>query len=319
MNNKIKFQIYKNLLKIRLIENKIAQEYPKQKMRCPVHLSIGQEAIAAPLDQLFEKKDIVVSGHRAHSHYLGKGGDIKKFINELYGKENGFSRGKAGSMHLYDKDNGFYGSSPIVANIIPVGVGIALSNKLKNNNKTVIIFFGDGATEEGVFYESLNFAAIHNLKIIFVCENNLYSVYSNLNFRQAKNRNISDIAKSLKVNSIRANGNNINSTIKAFVSAKSYFIKKKKPILIEFETYRFIEHCGPYDDDHLNYREKKEVNKWKKKDPLKILFKSLNKNQKNDLMNYSNNLTKKIDELFLECKSSKFPKQSIAFEGLYEK
>ena len=131
MNKKIKFEIYKNLLKIRLIENKIANEYPKQKMRCPVHLSIGQEAIAAPLEQLFENKDIVVSGHRAHSHYLGKGCNIKKFIDELHGKENGFSRGKAGSMHLFDKDNGFYGSSPIVANIIPVGVGIALSNKLK--------------------------------------------------------------------------------------------------------------------------------------------------------------------------------------------
>ena len=319
MNNKIKFQIYKNLLKIRLIENKIAQEYPSQKMRCPVHLSIGQEAIAAPLDQLFEKKDIVVSGHRAHSHYLGKGGDIKKFIDELHGKKSGFSRGKAGSMHLYDKDNGFYGSSPIVANIIPVGVGIALSNKLKKNNKTVIIFFGDGATEEGVFYESLNFAAIHNLRIIFVCENNLYSVYSNLKFRQAKNRNISDVAKSLKVNAIKANGNNIDSTIKAFVSAKSYFVKKKKPILIEFETYRFIEHCGPYDDDHLNYRKKNEVNKWKKKDPLDILFKNLNKNQKNSLKKYSSDLTKKIDKLFLESKSAKFPKQSIAFEGLYEK
>jgi TPP-dependent pyruvate/acetoin dehydrogenase alpha subunit len=319
MNNKIKFQIYKNLLKIRLIENKIAQEYPSQKMRCPVHLSIGQEAIAAPLDRLFKKRDIVVSGHRAHSHYLGKGGDIKKFIDELHGKESGFSRGKAGSMHLYDKNNGFYGSSPIVANIIPVGVGIALSNKLKKNNKTVIIFFGDAATEEGVFYESLNFAAIHNLRIIFVCENNLYSVYSNLNSRQAKNRNISVVAKSLKVNSIRAYGNNIDSTIKAFEYAKSHFLKKKKPILIEFETYRFIEHCGPYNDDHLNYRKKNEVNKWKKKDPISILFKNLNKNQKNSLNKYSCDLTKKIDKLFLESEAAKFPKQSIAFEGLFEK
>ena len=144
-------------------------------------------------------------------------------------------------------------------------------------------------------------------------------VYSNLKFRQAKNRIISDIAKSLKVNSIRTNGNNIDNTIKTFVSAKNFLNKRKKPIFIEFETYRFIEHCGPYDDDHLKYRKKNEIYKWKKKDPIKILFKSLDKNQKKNLVKYSNNLTKKIDKLFLESKASNFPKQKIALEGLYEK
>ena len=318
MNNSENIEIYKNLIKIRQVEKKIALEYGKQKMRCPIHLSIGQEAIAAPL-KLFNQKDIVLSGHRAHAHYLGKGGDIKKFIHELYGKNLGFSRGKAGSMHLYDKRNGFYGSSPIVANIIPVGVGIALSNKLKKNNKTVIVFFGDGATEEGVFYESLNFASIHNLKIIFVCENNLYSVYSNLEFRQAKNRKITEVAKSLKIHSIKSDGNSIKKTIFAFKTAKDYLAKVKKPILIEFQTYRYLEHCGAYNDDHLNYRKKTEIKKWEKKDPVANLFKFLKKNEKDKLIKYSNDMNKKIDKIFIEAQKAKFPNQSVAFEKLYAK
>ena len=168
-------------------------------MRCPVHLSIGQEAIAAPLKFLLKKKDIVISGHRAHAHYIGKGCNLEKFIFELYLKEKGFSQGKAGSMHLFDKKNGFYGSSPIVANAIPLGVGMGYFNKINKQNKIFTIFFGDGATEEGVFYESLNFAALHNLKVIFICENNLYSVYSNLSFRQPKTRDISKVSESLGI------------------------------------------------------------------------------------------------------------------------
>ena len=315
---KIKNKIYKKLLNIRIIENKIAEEYSKQKMRCPVHLSIGQEAVAAPLECLFDKKDIIVSGHRAHSHYIGKGGNIKKFINELYGNKEGFSRGKAGSMHLYDKEIGFYGSSPIVANIIPIGVGIALSNKLKKNNKIVIVFFGDGATEEGVFYESLNFASIHKLNIIFVCENNLYSVYSDLSLRQSKNRSLCEIAKSLGINSFKSDGNDVNSTTKAFIKAKKILKIKNKPIFIEFKTYRYLEHCGPNNDDHLQYRKREEINKWIKKDPIKKLFSSINRAERLKLIKYTKNFDKEIQKLFMKAKKIKYPKQSIAYEKLYK-
>tara|TARA_A100001015_G_scaffold277892_1_gene337541 strand:- start:688 stop:1644 length:957 start_codon:yes stop_codon:yes gene_type:complete len=318
MKQSSKIQIYKNLLRIRIIENKISKEYSEQKMRCPIHLSIGQEAIAAPLKYLFNKKDIVVSSHRAHAHYIGKGANIKKFINELYGNKDGFSRGKAGSMHLYDKENGFYCSSPIVANIIPVGVGIALSNKLKKNNKTVIIFFGDGATEEGVFYESLNFASIHKLNIIFICENNLYSVYSNLKFRQPKNRSIYKVAKSLGVESIKSDGNDINNSIKTFNYAKQFLKKYKKPIFVEFKTYRYLEHCGPYDDDHLNYRNKSEQNKWKKKDPIKKLFSSISKNENLELIKFYKKYEKEVNKIFLKAKKIDYPNQKIAYEKLYK-
>ena len=313
------FEIYKNLLKIRLVENKIAQEYSKQKIRCPVHLSIGQEAIAAPLKVLLKKNDIVVSGHRAHAHYIGKGGDLKKFIYELYLKEKGFSRGKAGSMHLFDKKKGFYGSSPIVANMIPLGVGMALYNKVNKRNNIVLIFFGDGATEEGVFYESLNFAAVHNLKVIFICENNLYSVYSNLSYRQPKGRKIHKVANSLKVFSIKAEGNDVRSASNALSYSIDFVKKNKKPILIEFSTYRFIEHCGPNNDDNLNYRNQKEINKWFKKDPIDKLYKNLNSEIKKKLFNFSVKFTKELDALFAKAEKSKYPDQKIAFSNLYEK
>ena len=225
MKKKLNIEIAKNLLRIRLTEMKISYEYSKQKMRCPVHLSIGQEAIAAPLRFLLNKRDIVISGHRAHAHYIGKGCNLEKFICELYLKEKGFSKGKAGSMHLFDKDNGFYGSSPIVGNSIPLGVGIGYFHKVNRLNNIVLIFFGDGATEEGVFYESLNFAAIHNLKVIFICENNFYSVYSNLNFRQPKNRKIYKVSESLGITSLKSYGNDILKTTKTVFDAIN-FVKK---------------------------------------------------------------------------------------------
>lgn len=145
-------KLYFKTLRIRLIEERISREYSNQNIRCPIHLSIGQEAISSPLSLVFNKKDFVVSNHRSHAHYLGKGGNLKKFIAELYGKKTGCSGGRGGSMHLNDKSCGFIASTPIVANSIPLGVGLALSKKIKKEKGVVIIFFGDAAVEEGVFF-----------------------------------------------------------------------------------------------------------------------------------------------------------------------
>ncbi len=318
MKKKKSLEIFKNLLKIRLIEEKISKEYAKQKMRCPVHLSIGQEAIAAPLKFLLSKKDIVVSGHRAHAHYIGKGCDIEKFIFELYLKEKGFARGKAGSMHLFDKKNGFYGSSPIVANAIPLGVGMGYFNKINKLNNVVLIFFGDGATEEGVFYESLNFAAVHSLKVIFICENNLYSVYSGLKFRQPKSRKIYKVSKSLRVSSIRADGNDIRHTTKTLLNTLNFVKKNSKPVFIEFSTFRFVEHCGPNEDDHLNYRKESEIKKWTKKDPLKKMYSFINARDKILLSKFKKKFNDRLNKIFLKAQKLSYPKSSVAYTNLYD-
>jgi len=162
--------------RIRRVEEQIAARYPEGRMRCPTHLSTGQEAVAAAVGKALRRDDLAVSGHRAHAHYLGKGGDLKAMIAEIYGKVGGCSRGRGGSMHLIDVSVGFEGSTAIVANSIPVGVGMALAAKLKKSGQVSCVFFGDGAVEEGVFYDSVNFAVVKQLPVLFLCENNLYSV-----------------------------------------------------------------------------------------------------------------------------------------------
>ena len=185
-------RLYESMLRIRLVEESIAERYSEEKMRCPTHLSIGQEAISVGVCSNLSIEDKVLSTHRAHAHYLAKGGCLKSMLAEIYGKVTGCSKGMGGSMHLIDKSVGFMGSTAIVGNTIPVAVGLGLALKLKKEKLISCVFFGDAAVEEGVFFESINFAIIHNLPVLFICENNLYSVYSGLDVRQPKGRKIFD-------------------------------------------------------------------------------------------------------------------------------
>ena len=194
-------KLYKSAYRIRQVETEISKRYSEQKMRCPVHLSIGQEAVSAAFSEIVNKNDFAVSTHRCHAHYLAKGGSLKKMIAELHGKKTGCAKGKGGSMHLIDKNVGFFGTSAIVAHNIPVGVGMALSIKNKKKKEIVIIYLGDGAVEEGVFFESINFAIIKKLPVLFVCENNFYSVYSHLKKRQPENRKIYKMVNSMLIKS----------------------------------------------------------------------------------------------------------------------
>jgi pyruvate dehydrogenase E1 component alpha subunit len=190
IDNQTLYNLYYKILRIRLIEKEISNKYTEWKMRCPTHLSIGQESIPASICENLKKNDAIVSAHRCHAHYLSKGGSLKKMLAEIYGKVSGCAKGRGGSMHLIDYSVNFNAAVPIVGSTLPIGVGIAWANKLKNKKNVVVIFFGDGATEEGAFLESIDFASLHNLKILFVCENNQYSVYSNIKKRQSNSRSI---------------------------------------------------------------------------------------------------------------------------------
>ena len=256
-------KLYQKLSLIRKVEERIATEYSRQLIRCPVHLSIGQEGVAVGVISALNKEDIVMSNHRSHAHYLAKNCDISSFINELYGTDLGCSRGFGGSMHLVDLKNNFYGSTPIVGSTIPISAGISFADKLLNNKNYNVVFLGEGATETGNFHEVLNFASLNKLKIIFVCENNLYSVYTHISERQ------SNYFKKIK---ILCSAHNIDYFhVKGHETDKIYTLTKKirntkfkNPILIEADTYRFLEHCGPNNDDDLRYRSKNEINKFKK-------------------------------------------------------
>ncbi|WP_111976510.1 thiamine pyrophosphate-dependent dehydrogenase E1 component subunit alpha [Algibacillus agarilyticus] len=261
-------ELYRQTLRIRLVEEEIAKRYSEQKMRCPTHLSIGQEAVAVGVSSLLSNQDKAYSSHRAHAHYLAKGGCLNKLIAELYGKETGCTAGRGGSMHLSDLDVGFVASTAIVANSIPLAVGNALHQQVQKKAEISIAYFGDGATEEGAFYESTNFAAVKKLPILFVCENNQYSVYTPLKPRQPEGRSITRLAQEIGIKSIAVDGNDINQVINATQELLNHVRSGLGPALIECHTYRHREHCGPHFDDDLNYRPRVDIERWLANDPL---------------------------------------------------
>jgi len=320
MNNIQKKKLYYEMVRIRMVETKIAELYHEQEIRCPVHLSIGQEAIAVGVCQNLNREDKIVTAHRSHAHYLAKGGSLKKMISELYGKYSGCAKGLGGSMHLVDFSVGVYAAVPIVGSTLPIGTGIAWANKLKRNKNIVVAFFGDGATEEGVFLESLDFSALHDLPIIFVCENNEYSVYSHISKRQSKKRSITKIANSLGIKSINLNGNSVDKVFSITNKIVKYVKKFSEPYLIELKTFRNIEHCGPNEDDDLNYRNKNYLNVWKKRCPIRVYENYLDKrnlmtSKKKFLI--KKKIDKEINKAFEFAKKDKFPKKILLKKYIY--
>jgi pyruvate dehydrogenase E1 component alpha subunit len=216
-------------------------------------------------------------------------------------------------MHLVDKAVGFMGTSAIVGNSIPIGVGLALGLKLENTKDIAVVFLGDGATEEGVFYESLNFAAVRNLPVLFVCENNAYSVYSPLSCRQPKERKIFKVAESLGVNSFEMDGNDVIPMLEKIGQAVHSVRKMGCPVLIECHTYRWREHCGPNFDDDLNYRDKLEVQNWRAKDPIKKLISELDLTEV-EVKKIREQIDIEVKNAFDYAKASPFPDASEAYK-----
>ena len=311
----MKNKLFESMLRIRLVEESIANKYSEQKMRCPTHLSIGQEAIAVGVCANLTSQDQVLSTHRAHAHYLAKGGCLNSMMAEIYGKASGCSKGMGGSMHLIDTSVGFMGSTAIVGNTIPVAVGLALEKKLTHKKSIACVFFGDGATEEGAFYESVNFAIIHSLPILFICENNLYSVYSGLEVRQPKDRKIYKMVSAMGISAQHGNGNDVEEVARKVKQAKTMIMKSGGPQFLEFDTYRWREHCGPNFDNNIGYREESEFLKWKKKDPLKNFY---SENSQKYIDRKIDTISQEIDDAHQFADDSKFPtlqEYNAAFQG----
>ena len=311
----MKKKLFESMLRIRLVEESIANKYSEQKMRCPTHLSIGQEAIAVGVCANLTSQDQVLSTHRAHAHYLAKGGCLNSMMAEIYGKASGCSKGMGGSMHLIDTSVGFMGSTAIVGNTIPVAVGLALEKKLTHKKSIACVFFGDGATEEGAFYESINFAIIHSLPILFICENNLYSVYSGLEVRQPVDRKIYKMVRAMGISAQHGNGNDVEEVARKVKQAKTMILKSGGPQFLEFDTYRWREHCGPNFDNNIGYREESEFLKWKKKDPLKNFY---SENSQKYIDRKIDSISQEIDDAHQFADDSKFPtlqEYNAAFQG----
>lgn len=266
--------LFAGMLRIRMFEERIVALYPEQEMKCPVHLCIGQEAIAAGVCANLEIKDYVFSNHRGHGHAIAKGADFRPLMAEFYGKKTGCSAGKGGSMHIIDLQSGVFGTSAIVGGGIPMGVGAALASSLKRDGRVTVIFFGDGASEEGVFYESFNFAALKKLPVVFVCENNLYATNSPQTARHSTCR-IADSAAAFGSHGVCIDG---NDAISVYWSAKKAVEKARAgagPSLIEALTYRWKGHVGPEADHEKGLRPKDELLEWIKRCPVEGFKKQL--------------------------------------------
>ena len=269
--HQLKSKLYQELffesLRIRKVEEKIIELYPSDKIQSPVHLSIGQEPVAVCLCKNLNKEDIVFINYRGHSFYLAKGGSLKKFFAELYGKVDGISKGKAGSMHLSDKKNGVMGASAVVGSTISHAVGFALANKIKNNRALAISIFGDGATEQGVFHESLNFASLYKVPVIFLCENNKLAVHAHLKERQSYL--ISNLSKTYNIDYYSiVKSYDLLSTYDRFKNIIQDFKHNPRPIFIEIETFRYKEHVGTNEDFDSGYRSRKNFDEWLVNDDL---------------------------------------------------
>jgi TPP-dependent pyruvate/acetoin dehydrogenase alpha subunit len=307
------------MLRIRMSQEKIAELYPEQEMRCPVHLCVGQEAVPVGVCQVLINSDYVFSCHRSHGHYLAKGGNLQSLFAELYGKSTGCARGRGGSMHLIDVNAGFYGSTSIIAGTIPVAVGSAFSSMLQNQPKITVVFFGDAAVEEGLFHESVNFAVLHQLPVVFVCENNLYSVYTRISRRQPE-REIYELVRGHGLESFQGDGNDVLQVNDLARRAVEKARAGVGPTFLEFKTYRWLEHCGPNPDIDLGYRGQEEYDAWVARCPIKKLMglmKEHNLISESEISSMVQEIDGELESAVNFAKASPFPGREELFQFIY--
>lgn len=314
MDLKLIKEFYRSLYLIREVEEEIIRIYPTDKIKSPVHLSIGQEAISVGVCQALRLSDSVFGTYRGHAMYLAKGGNLKKMIAELYGKITGCAKGKGGSMHLVDSRNKIMGTSAIVGTTIPVACGYAYATSYKGAKSAVVSFFGDGAVDEGAFHESMNFAALKKLPVLFVCENNLYAIHSH-HLSRHRSDNITERARAYGMPAERIEDGDI---FKIYQSAKKYLkmIRQQKgPAFLECVTCRWKEHVGPNDDFHLGYRSEKEVLPWKESDQVKRLRLMLNPETAKKI---ESRVKQEIKEAFSFAEKSHFPGKGELFKEVFK-
>jgi pyruvate dehydrogenase E1 component alpha subunit len=262
--------LYQMLL-IRRFEEKAAEQYTKAKIRGFLHLYIGEEAVAVGVIQALNEDDNVLATYREHGHALARGIDSDVIMAEMYGKQEGCSRGRGGSMHLFDVSKNFFGGNAIVCGHLPIAVGMALASKKQKKTNITCCFFGEGAAAEGEFHETMNLAALWNVPVLFVCENNLYAMGTALKYTHA----MTDMEKkgaAYGIESAAVDGMDLHAVIEAANKAVEKVRSEGKPFFLVCNTYRFKAHSM---FDAELYRDKKEVEEWKKRDPIPQFEQSL--------------------------------------------
>lgn len=311
--------LLRTMVLIRRFEEKIIEVYPAQDMKTPVHLYIGEEAIAAGVCANLKEKDYMFTTHRSHGHCLAKGSDPQMLYAEFYGRVTGCSKGKGGSMHPVDPEKGILGTTAIVGGGIPLAVGTALASKMKHNGRISTVFFGDGASEEGTFHESLNFAALKKLPVVFVCENNFYATTSPLSQRQP-NDNISGKAESYGIPGVSVDGNNVLEVFEASREAVDRARRGGGPSLIECKTYRWKGHVGPDCDHAKGCRPMEDLDKWMERCPVELYKKLLiahNVITEEDYSDMIREIDGTVDRCIIAARSYPMPETAELLRDVY--
>jgi pyruvate dehydrogenase E1 component alpha subunit len=263
-------RVFHKLLLIRRAEEEVARIYPSDKIKSPVHLSIGQEAVAVGVCDPLDATDVVSGTYRSHAAYIAKGGDLRAMFAELYGKDAGCCRGKGGSMHMVAMEQHILGTSAVVGTTVPIAVGYALALQREGKGRLAVSFFGDGATEEGVFHESLNFAALHKLPVLFVCENNGFAIHTPLSKRWATNQLCERVA-TYGIPAYKIPDSDVLNLWQLAADCYANIRQGSGPIFIECQTYRWKEHVGPGEDYDAGYRTRDELLMWMENDQVKLI------------------------------------------------
>jgi len=307
-------ELYESLCFIRQLELKVAEVYPSDNIKSPVHLSIGQEFVSVAICDALTKDDYVAATYRGHAAYLAKGGSPEKLIAEMYGKETGCAQGRGGSMHLIEPSVNVIGTSAVVGTGIPIATGYALTQKMKKTNNVVVCFLGDGATEEGCFYESLNFAGLHKLPILFVVENNNFAIHEPIEKRWAQ-PDLSKRASGFEVTINQYKGGDVIELHDIAITMIEAIRNGNGPMLLEVDCYRWYQHVGPEKDFGQGYRSEAVAEKWFSRDPFVILGEKLAENKKQEI---DRRVTQKVSDAFEFAEQSEFPKPSELFNYVYK-
>ena len=306
-------RLYRSQRLIRRAEEEIARIYPTDKIKSPIHLSIGQEAAAAGVCEALQPEDVISITYRGHAGYIAKGASLNRMFAELYGKSLGCAAGKGGSMHLVSMQDGVIGASAVVGTTIPVAAGFALALKQRNEKRVVVCFLGDGATEEGVFSETVNFSVLKRLPILFVCENNGFAIHSPISKRWA-NPNLIARVKSYGLSCYDVPDGDPFAVYQKAEKAILDIRNGGPPSFLNVAVYRWKQHVGPAEDFHVGYRDKAEYEHWVKRDPVEVVGKRLGSEVRQSI---ENEIEKKIADAIKFAEDAPWPDQLETFSQVY--
>lgn len=314
--SKLLLALYKKMYLIREAEAEIRREYTKDEMKTPMHMSLGEEAIAAGVCQALPEGSHGYGTYRSHALYLAWTEETDKFFAELYGKANGTAGGKAGSMHLASPDHGLMATSAVVGTTIPLALGDAFAAKYNGLDRITVSFFGDGATDEGVFWESLNAACLFELPILFVCEDNDLAIHISKRQRRGYD-SLANIVRAFKCNVFDGKGDDAEKVYYMARTAVDSIRTEHRPSLLYLTYFRGLEHVGVNEDFEAGYRSRKEYVEWQEKDPLYILRKKLFKDHNEEVFQIERQIYGQVLESRIKAQDMNFPNAEELMKGVY--